>query len=898
MRYPKYKLAFPGKHVWIFNGKPMTQFDGYTLNTTAIGDGIVSANKLKGFYGDSAQIFLSAAPHNSFSAFSSQYGTIDGMTYYFGKHDDVLSAYFIAENMRNVLLEQTLGGRISAIPMTGYDGTEVILSNIPSSHWNFNGYEITGATLSGNKFLFNGSDVTARALWNEDAKYNIVLIQTNGGRISANKLTGYSGDIITLSNTPSSHYTFNSYGITGAELTGNQFRIVGNVSANASWIQDQIYNVILSQKEGGIITAIPMTGYAGDVITFSSNTSAHYTQSGYYISPGGWILTNTATMPNQNLTAAGVWIPDETYTLTLQQSVGGTISANKLTGFPGDIITLFNTPSSTYYLTNYSITGATLTGNQFKFGTSDVTAAGSFAQGIAGPVRFSAAGEWTPTANADYIVDNIGPGPRDFNVQIDSLPCIVSSMNVPQAWIKNINGSSFFIPEETNYKPCSSNYTLGYGSKCNMSGDVPIYCWYDISGNSALSSESNFRHDTGRERLWMADIGYRNLEPHGQVGSHGIGWFTSVGTISTIESVDADIKYHWNNVPKMSASLSAFHWKVNYNGEKYNVSFKYNSGYNWWGVDGYYTTIKPPRVLTINSVAGGNVSASRLTATDDEIITLSQTANSGYTFNNYSITGATLTGNQFKFNGQNVTVQPNFTHNVYTLTFQNDGHGTVTSNKTTGYYNDTTTLTATPKQGYSFASYSITGGSITNNTYRWTTANGIVKPNWTYTGGAFNPIVIGSQTAMGVDLDYDDGGKGISALDIIVNGVNYGKTYFYTPAAAQRVANKINGWHLPDYNEWSDLISNAGGMNDIGGLNLRSVSAWSSPGRDVYGMNIMPVGDINDRDAHMYVGKNAEYFTTTKYGNYYKSVVFGNSNGVGVNYFYYKMGPVRLFKDS
>ena len=45
MKYPKYRLAFPGKHVWVFNGHPMTQFNGYKLNTTAIGNGVVSADK-------------------------------------------------------------------------------------------------------------------------------------------------------------------------------------------------------------------------------------------------------------------------------------------------------------------------------------------------------------------------------------------------------------------------------------------------------------------------------------------------------------------------------------------------------------------------------------------------------------------------------------------------------------------------------------------------------------------------------------------------------------------------------------------------------------------------------------------------------------------------------------
>lgn len=768
MRYPKYKLAFPGKHVWVFNGKPMTQFDGYILNTTAIGSGLVSASTNKGFYGDSAQIFLSAAPHYALSGVAVDYGEYNDLVYTFGKKDAILSAYFKNDEIRNIYIVQTEGGVITAIPISGYDGDEITLSNTPSSKYEFNSYGITGATLTGNKFVLSGSDVTANASWKKIL--SLVLQQTTGGTISANKLSGYVGDVITLSNTPSSHYYFN----------------------------------------------------------------------------------------------------------------------------------------------NYNITGATLTGNQFKFGTSDVTAAGSFAQGISGPVRFSAAGKWTPTANAEYHVDNIGAGPRDFNVQIDSLPCMLESMNIPQAWIKNINGSSFFNPVETNYTPCSSNYTLGYGAQCNMSGDVPIYYWGDISGNSALSSESNFLHDTGRERLWMADIGYRNLSPHGQVGSHGIGWFTSVGTISTIESIDAAIKYHWNNVPKMSASLSAFHWKVNYNGDRYNVSFKYNPGYNWWGVAGYYTTTKPARVLTINSVAGGNVSASKLTATDGEIITLSQTANMGYTFNNYSITGATLTGNEFMFNGQNVTVQPNYTHNVYSLELQTDGHGKLAADKTTGYYNSTTILTATPSANYEFSAYRVTGGSINNNIFTWTnTANATAKAFFVTasTIPVSARVTIGNQTWMKYDLQINDGGAGITTAFTAVEGnttayntyrSRFGTPTFYQISAAQRVANNIPGWHLPTSAEWQQLIDYVGGTSAL----ISNIGWTAGNGTDPYGFGLLPYyllvlnADVPPR-ARLAVGEHAEPWTNTiKNGSYYTPWIQAN------NYLYwdtwggYDYKTVRLIKDS
>lgn len=500
----------------------MTQFDGYTLNTIAIGDGIISANKLKGFYGDSAQIFLSAAPDHSFSGMEVNYGTIDGLTYYFGKNDAILSAYFRDSTVRNILLQQTNGGRISAVPLTGLSGDEVTLYNTPSSHYTFGGYEITGATLSGDKFVIGGTDITAKAIWVADPIRLLSLLQTSGGRISANKMSGYDGDSVILSNTPSSHFNFSGYGLTGATLDGNSFVFNGsNVSANARWQQDPIYTVLLTQTSGGTITAIPITGFNGDVITLSANPSAHYSLTGWGVT-GATLTGNQLTIGSSSPSVVGKFKEDTKYNLTLQQSTGGSITANKLTGYSNDTITLSNTPSSNYNFNSYSLTGSTLTGSQFNFGTSNVTAKANF-------------------------------------------------------------------------------------------------------------------------------------------------------------------------------------------------------------------TIKPTRTVTVNTAAGGNVVANPTTGYDGTVVTLSQTANAGYTFNNYSITGATLTGNQFALTGSNVSVQPNYTHNVYNLTLQTDGHGKLAAGKTTGYYNDTTTLTATPSANYAFNSYSLTGGSITNNTYKWGTTNGTVKANFAST---------------------------------------------------------------------------------------------------------------------------------------------------------------------
>lgn len=203
---------------------------------------------------------------------------------------------------------QTSNGHLEAYPLSGYSGDKFGLTATPSAHYHLNTYSVTGAVLTGNSGTFTSSDVTVQANFAEDPKYTATL-QTNGyGSIAANKTTGYQGDTVTLSNTPSADCTFASYAITGATLTGNQFNFGSqNVTAKANF--------------------------------------------------------------NRN-----------THTVTVQNDGHGTVTASPTTGYSGTQVTLSTTPASNYEFSGYTITGATLTGNKFNIGTSNVTAKAWFKQ--------------------------------------------------------------------------------------------------------------------------------------------------------------------------------------------------------------------------------------------------------------------------------------------------------------------------------------------------------------------------------------------------------------------------------------------------------------------------------------------------------------------------------------
>lgn len=110
-------------------------------------------------------------------------------------------------------------------------------------------------------------------------------------------------------------------------------------------------------------------------------------------------------------------------------------------------------------------------------------------------------------------------------------------------------------------------------------------------------------------------------------------------------------------------------------------------------------------------------------------------------------------------------------------------------------------------------------------------------------GPSFDSVTIGSQIWMSKNLAIDDGQGGITIVDnVTANGINFGTQYYYTWDAAVRVANSIQGWHLPSTSEWNTLVNNVGG-NDVAGKKLKSTTGWndSKNGTDDYGFTAVPI---------------------------------------------------------
>lgn len=205
------------------------------------------------------------------------------------------------------------------------------------------------------------------------------LLQRAGGSITSDIMTGYDGDIATVTNTPDIGYSFGSYAVTGSTFTGNQIQFDGSdIFVIPTFVHD-VYNVNLSQTIGGIITANKTTGYYGDTITLSNTANTHYGFNGYSLT-GATLTSNKFNLQTNDVTAQGSFTAWPIRNLTLIQQTGGTIGASTNTGYDNDVVTLSNTANSGYAFNNYSITGATLTGSNFKFNGGNVTAKANFVE--------------------------------------------------------------------------------------------------------------------------------------------------------------------------------------------------------------------------------------------------------------------------------------------------------------------------------------------------------------------------------------------------------------------------------------------------------------------------------------------------------------------------------------
>lgn len=123
---------------------------------------------------------------------------------------------------------------------------------------------------------------------------------------------------------------------------------------------------------------------------------------------------------------------------------------------------------------------------------------------------------------------------------------------------------------------------------------------------------------------------------------------------------------------------------------------------------------KPWHTVTVLEAENGSASASLNSGCEYDKVTLTSTPDEGWYSMGYNVSGATLSGNQFMIEDEDVTVQPLFTDQAYPVTYLTDGHGTLTGPEL-AIPGEEIDLSPQYNDYYRFKNYEVSGGTITDN---------------------------------------------------------------------------------------------------------------------------------------------------------------------------------------
>ncbi len=363
-----------------------------------------------------------------------------------------------------------------------------------------------------------------------------------------------------------------------------------------------------------------------------------------------------------------------------------TLSASATTVAPGDAVTLTPALSSNANLntissTTYSVgTGASVSGNTFTAtqpGTYTVTATVTYHPNGYSSLTSTATATKTITVKASNVTATF----KDWDgTQIGSVQTISS-------------GSTPTAPAD----PTREGYTFtGWNPAVGAISSDTVY----IAQYSENKSNIEFKTSTGGTvtNTGSTSVGYTSSKTSTATASSGYtftGWEVSGGTAGT------DFRYTSGD-----ASASSITVKPLTNGK--TLVFTAN-----------FTSVPTNTVRTVVGLSGaGTATPVQQEIVEGGTVELKATANAGYVFTGWSITGTytPVTGDvnsaTFKITpASDITATANFRKYSATVTFEsaNNTNGTVTNAGGSVEYPGSLTSTANPTAGYNFKAWTISG---------------------------------------------------------------------------------------------------------------------------------------------------------------------------------------------
>ena len=188
-------------------------------------------------------------------------------------------------------------------------------------------------------------------------------------------------------------------------------------------------------------------------------------------------------------------IPDP-YILTLQTDGHGTLTADKITGYAGDTVTLTPTNNTYYRFKNYQSTGGSIVDNTFTFGDSDATVQANFSANA-----FTASGSFE---TGQYIAGSY-TGRFQGNAGSSFALTTYHTDNVPASWYSTNNR---WNPSNASEYSITLNGCAGSGWADGFRGNDSTITVKLFNNTTQLSSKTDAC--TGYRVNFYVDLNYNN----------------------------------------------------------------------------------------------------------------------------------------------------------------------------------------------------------------------------------------------------------------------------------------------------------------------------------------------------------------------------------------------------
>lgn len=209
-------------------------------------------------------------------------------------------------------------GSTTANLQSGYEYDIAELSSTPDEDWYLSGYDVTGATLTGNKFVFSDEDVTAQAVYT-DQGYPITYesdehVSLTGADIYIPGSTG-----ITLQTGYDTYYRISGYEVTGGTVENGVLYPTGPCTVKA------VATLNTFTASGGFEKGSNVHCESVGSVTNNANVGAKYATHNAHTGdiPASWYSTSNRWKP----------VDASAYTIRLMPKMTFTLKADKTSDY-------------------------------------------------------------------------------------------------------------------------------------------------------------------------------------------------------------------------------------------------------------------------------------------------------------------------------------------------------------------------------------------------------------------------------------------------------------------------------------------------------------------------------------------------------------------------------------